>query len=471
MQISFVGLLICAGILVIGYYCHAPLIIGLIVSLAFGATAVMTLSAIGGSSPLIYTFFAALLITAVVSRRRMWRDLGHVFGKIRPVWVLTGLMLYAMVGAWLFPRFFAGQTSVFVQAAMRRGVIEAPLAPVSGNITQTGYFVLGGLTAIALCVLLLHENRLESIRRGFLLWCSVHVVFGLLDLLGKVAGAGDILSPIRTASYAMLTEVIENGFWRITGAASEASSFGGGSLVCLSFCYVYWRKTKSRVAQALAFLLLVLLLLSTSSVAYVGLAVLSIPVALSISWSFLSGRMDKDEILIIALLALAAVTVLAIVQYDEEFFAPFVHLIDSMVLNKASSASGQERAYWNIKSLQAFVETGGSRRRLGQFACLELADCGGFAAWPSWRGYDGDAVAGYTQGHGKPKGAHRPRNKCGGIERASLRAGFRRRWIFGCWECRSGHDFLHCSCRDLNEQSECPQKQRCHNSHHTAWSA
>ncbi|MGH0265850.1 hypothetical protein NKY45_31125 [Sinorhizobium meliloti] len=365
MQISFVGLLICAGILVIGYYCRAPLIIGLIVSLAFGATAVMTLSAIGGSSPLIYTFFAALLITAVVSRRRMWRDLGHVFGKIRPVWVLTGLMLYAMAGAWLFPRFFAGQTSVFVQAAMRRGVIEAPLAPVSGNITQTGYFVLGGLTAIALCVLLLHENRLESIRRGFLLWCSVHVVFGLLDLLGKVAGAGDILSPIRTASYAMLTEVMENGFWRITGAASEASSFGGGSLVCLSFCYVYWRKTKSRVAQALAFLLLVLLLLSTSSVAYVGLAILSIPVALSISWSFLSGRMDKDEILIIALLALAAVTVLAIVQYDEEFLAPFVHLIDSMVLNKASSASGQERAYWNIKSLQAFVETGGLGVGLG----------------------------------------------------------------------------------------------------------
>lgn len=87
--------------------------------------------------------------------------------------------------------------------------------------------------------------------------------------------------------------------------------------------------------------------------------------ALSISWSFLSGRMDKDEILIIALLALAAVTVLAIVQYDEEFFAPFVHLIDSMVLNKASSASGQERAYWNIKSLQAFVETGGLGVGLG----------------------------------------------------------------------------------------------------------
>ncbi len=125
--------------------------------------------------------------------------------------------------------------------------------------------------------------------------------------------------------------------------------------------------------------------------------------ALSISWSFLSGRMDKDEILIIALLALAAVTVMAVVQYDEEFFAPFVHLIDSMVLNKASSASGQEVPTGILRASRLL-----SRRvvsaSLGQFACLQLADCSGFAAWPRWRAMMVDAAAGYTQGHGKPKG-------------------------------------------------------------------
>ncbi|CCF00177.1 conserved hypothetical membrane protein (plasmid) [Sinorhizobium fredii HH103] len=359
MQISFVGPLVCAGILLVGYYCRAPLIIGVIVSLAFGATALMTLSSLGGSSPLIYTFFAALLVTAVALRRQIWRDLGNVFGKIRAIWVLCSLMLYAIVGAWLFPRLFAGQISVFVQSPTRRGIVEASLAPVSGNITQTGYFVLGGLTTIALCVLLLHEDRIDAIRRGFFLWCGLHAGMGLLDLIGKHAGAGDILRPMRTASYAMLTEVTEGGFWRIAGAQSEASAFGGVSLVCLAFCYVYWRNTKSRLAQALSALLLVLLLLSTSSTAYVGLAILSIPVALSILHSFLSGRIEKGEILIIALLALAAVTALSIALYKEEFFAPFVHLIDSMVLNKASSASGQERLYWNIKSLQAFVDTSG----------------------------------------------------------------------------------------------------------------
>ncbi|MEY9324838.1 hypothetical protein [Sinorhizobium fredii] len=365
MQISFVGVIVCAGILLVGYYCRGPLIVGLIASLAFGATALMTLGSLGGSSPLIYTFFAALLVIAVVIRPRIWRDLGNVFGKIRPLWVLCGLMIYAVVGSWLFPRLFAGQTSVFVQGAIRGGVVEASLAPVSGNITQTGYFVLGGLTAIALCVLLLHEDRIDRIRRGFLLWSGLHAGMGLLDLIGKIAGAGDVLRPIRTASYAMLTELMEGRFWRITGANSEASAFGGISLACLAFCYVYWRKTKSQLAQGLSAVLLALAVLSTSSTAYVGLAILSIPVAFSILRSFLSSRIDRDEILIVAFLASAAAGALAITLYDEDFFAPFVHLIDSMVLNKSASISGQERAYWNIKSLQALVDTSGLGVGLG----------------------------------------------------------------------------------------------------------
>lgn len=360
MQISLVGLIVCAGILLAGYYARAPLIVGFLTSLAFGSTALMTLSSLGGSSPLIYTFFAALLVTAVAARRRIWRDLGDVFGKIRPVWVLCGLMLYALAGSWLFPRLFAGQTSVFVQSKVHRGVVvESSLAPVSGNITQTGYFILGGLAAIALCVLLLHKDRINQVRRGFLLWCCFHIGMGALDLMGKMAGLGDVLRPIRTASYAMLTESSQAGFWRIAGAYSEASAFGGVSLACLSFCYVYWRKTKSRFAFWLSAALLVLTVLSTSSTAYFGLTLLGIPVAFSIMHSLCSGRIEASELLIIVVLAVGVLASLAISFYDEGFFDPFAHMIDEMVINKASSSSGQERTYWNIKSLQAFVDTSG----------------------------------------------------------------------------------------------------------------
>ena len=359
MQMSLPGLLVAVAILVVAYYCRGMLIIGLVASQAFGATAVVTLTFLGGSSPLIYTLFAALLVTAVAARRRIWFDLGSVFGSIRPIWILTSLMAYAIIGAWLFPRFFAGQTAVFVQSKIRGAVVEASLAPVSGNISQTGYFILGGLTAIALCALMLHSNRIDQVRRGFLLWCCLQTGMGLVDLIGKNAGAGDLLAPIRTANYALITEAVEAGFVRITGPFSEASSFASGSLACLAFCYTYWRKTKSRLAQWLAGILLFLTILSTSSTAYVGLALLCLPVAFSMLVSVFRGRVEREEILITALMATGVVTIMGISLYNAGMLEPFVRLVNTTLVDKAASGSGEERAYWNVKSLQSFLDTSG----------------------------------------------------------------------------------------------------------------
>lgn len=359
MQVSLAGLLVCAAILIVAYYSRGALIIGLIASLAFGATAVMTLTSLGGSSPLIFTVFAALLVTAVATRRRIWLDLGTVFGSIRPVWVLTSLMTYAIIGAWLFPRFFAGQTNVFVQSKTRLAVVEASLAPVSGNISQTGYFILGGLTAIALCALLLHSDRIDQVRRGFFLWCGLHTGMGLIDFVGKSVGAGDLLELIKTANYAIITGAVEAGFTRITGAFSEASSFGAVSLACLAFTYTYWRKTKSRLAQWLAVTLLLLVVMSTSSTAYVGLVLLCIPVTLSLMISFFRAHIGRDEILITALIMTGVVAIMGISLFHPVTLDPFIKLIDSTIINKADSASGQERTYWNVKSLQSFVDTAG----------------------------------------------------------------------------------------------------------------
>ncbi|TPI81973.1 hypothetical protein [Mesorhizobium sp. B2-8-9] len=359
MQVSLPGLLVCVAILAIAYYSRGMLIVGLVASQAFGATAVVTLTFLGGSSPLIYTIFEVLLVAAVAARRRIWFDLGSVFGSIRPVWILASLMVYAIIGAWLFPRFFAGQTAVFVQSKIRGTVVEASLAPVSANISQTGYFILGGLTTIALCTLLLHASRIDQIRRGFFLWCGLHAGMGVVDFVGKNAGVGDVLAPIRTANYAIISDAYEAGFARITGPFSEASSFAGASLACLAFSYTYWRWTRSRLAQCLSAILLFLTFLSTSSTAYVGLTLLCIPVALSMSASVLRGKVEREEILIAVLMVVGVVAVMGISLYRADALDPFVRLFSSTIINKADSASGHERAYWNFKSLQSFIDTTG----------------------------------------------------------------------------------------------------------------
>jgi hypothetical protein len=100
-------------------------------------------------------------------------------------------------------------------------------------------------------------------------------------------------------------------------------------------------------------------LLSTSSTAYVGLAILGLGVFLSVGRSVMTDRLKTDEVLILALLSLGVFAVVAISVYDEKVLDPVVRLIDAAIIDKSSSDSGQERAYWNIKSLQNFVDTGG----------------------------------------------------------------------------------------------------------------
>lgn len=370
------GFLVCGALMLAGYVLAArspadrppvprspadrslggTLIIGLIASLAFGSTAIATLSAIGGSTPLIYTFFAGALVLAAAARRSLWHDLGVVFGEVRPAWVLCVLTAYALIGAILFPRLFLGETTVFV-VAPEGGVVEAMLAPVSGNITQPGYLAVGTLTAIALWTLLLREDRLEQVRRGFLLLCLLHTGMGLLDFAGKNAGVSDVLAPLRTASYVMLSEQVSAGFARVNGAFPEPSSFSAASLTCLAFCYTYWRHTGDRLTKWLSALLLILLLVSTSTTAYGGLFVLGAGAAWGIFRALLTNRLRGDDLRMLALLAAGAVALVALALYREAAFDPVIDLVHASILDKAGSESGQGRAYWNIKSIQAFFDT------------------------------------------------------------------------------------------------------------------
>jgi hypothetical protein len=359
MHPSPVGLLVCAAILAFGCWPARSLFVGLIASMAFGATALATLGSLGGSSPLIYTLFAALVLATLPLRRHIRGDIGVVFRHGYAAWVVAALSIYAVIGAVLFPRLFAGRTSVFVASHTRGGVYEVPLGPVSGNISQTGYFVMSGMAFLALCVIFLHADAIRQVRRGFFLWCGLHTGFGLIDLMGKLAGVSDALAFLRTASYAMLTETTQAGFARIAGAQSEASAFGGISLSALAFAFTYWRRTGSHLALGLALTLIALLVLSTSSTAYVGLAILCVPVAISTGRSLSARGLHIQELFLLALGLAGVFAALGLAVSDEKFFEPVIRLLNVAIFEKAGSASGQERSYWNYISLKSFVDTWG----------------------------------------------------------------------------------------------------------------
>ena len=94
----------------------------------------------------------------------------------------------------------------------------------------------------------------------------------------------------------MLTEVQVEGFWRIAGGYSEASTFGGATIIALAFTFSYWRATNWRPALAVSAVLLLLLLLSTSSTGYASLAILVALLSLSSLWRLMSGRLNSRDL-------------------------------------------------------------------------------------------------------------------------------------------------------------------------------
>lgn len=365
MSLSLAGVIVCTGLLLLGIYLRGPLIIALFASFAFGSTAIATLGFLGNSSPLIYAFIAGLLFLSVLLRRHFLHELNIVFSRSWVPWLIVALPVYAVAGAIILPRVFAGQTSVFVPARDSDGVFELPLAPVSGNVTQAAYFTIGALTFLAISVLLVKRENLLLIRRGFFTFSTLLTILGLIDVTAKGMGYGDVFWLIRSAGYTMHTDTAAIGFSRITGAYTEASVFGSATLASLVFTFTYWRRTASTFALSLSIVLAGLLLLSTSTTAYMGAAIMATPIVASIFRSMLAGRLSWSDLSLFGLVIVCIAVVLSMYAYSTEILAPFVSLFETAILNKPLSASAHERAYWNQRSLQSFFDTFGLGIGLG----------------------------------------------------------------------------------------------------------
>lgn len=357
---SIIGLGVALALFILGAIFRAPVIIGLFASIPFGSTAFAT---IGGSSPLIYTLFILLLAATILIRKSFLRELGMVFARHRSAWLLAALAIYTTGGSFLLPRLFASKTFAYVPS---EGVIvRVPLGPTPGNLTQTAYFLLGIFTFYAITILLLRTDKLDKIRIGLFTFVITNTLLGLMDLAAKFVGIGDIFAPIRTASYALLTDVEQSGFFRIVGACPEASAYAALSLSCLAFAYTYWRRTGSTMAQGLTAAILLLLVLSTSSTAYGGLGVLTGTAAISLAYGATQGRLRRQDWFLLAALLAGVAAILAAILYNEALLRPFNDLFRTMVLEKGSSASALERGEWNAQGLRGFFDTYGLGLGLG----------------------------------------------------------------------------------------------------------
>ena len=181
---------------------------------------------------------------------------------------------YAVAGAFLLPRVFAGATGVNAIGATEYGpsLLLVPLGPTSGNVTQTIY-LLADLACFAAVLGYASTARgFDRVVAALLAYAAANVAFALLDIATAATDTGALLGFIRNADYQLHVEETTGGLRRIVGSFTETSSFSSATIGALAFTARLWLAGYRPLATGLLSLsALVLLLLSTSTTAYAAM--------------------------------------------------------------------------------------------------------------------------------------------------------------------------------------------------------
>jgi hypothetical protein len=365
MSVEPIGLLtVIVGLLCLqlGYLATAST---LVVTILFGAAAAIL---IGGANIQPAHLFLGFVAAAVLTRRR---EAAHALRAIRmpePGFWLMCLVIYGVVTGFVMPRLLAGSTPIIPLGVSEHADTGStvPLGPVSSNFTQSVY-----LTADFVCFTLIvavasTQAGFVAITSALVAYAAGNVLFALLDLGTYFTNTQWLLEFMRNAKYALHIEEEVSGLKRIVGSFTEASAFAGSTLGVLGFVGTLWLcGYRPLLTGTLAAASLVLVVLSTSSTGLAGTPpILAILYATALMRRGINlGRPFSSAVLMCAPL-LIVIAILAL-QLDEEMAKPIRDYIDTLVLSKATTASGVERASWNAFALQNFFDSYGLGVGLG----------------------------------------------------------------------------------------------------------
>ncbi|WJR81406.1 hypothetical protein [Bradyrhizobium sp. NP1] len=334
-----------------------------IFSTLLGSAAALILDSLGGTNISPAHLLLGFLAFRLMANRVYFNNALRGFAVEQPGFWLLLTTLYAVISAYVMPRIFQGQTNIFPVRAItgtEGSAITMPLAPAMSNLTQSVYligdfvcfFVLSGYAAT-------HDGR--RILGNALVACAVfNLAMAVLDLLTYYTGTTELMSFIRNANYALMSEAEVAGYKRIVGSFVEASSFGAATLGYFAFtCKLWLLGIRPRVTFPLTCLSLVALVFSTSTTAYVGLAGILPYFYLEVLLGATRRPMTRQG----GLFVLAAPIILVVgaicIGLSDPASAYVKDLLDTMIFNKMSTNSGIERAMWNSQALQNILDTAG----------------------------------------------------------------------------------------------------------------
>jgi hypothetical protein len=348
----------------------------------FGATAAVSLPALGGAPITPAVLLLPFLVWRALREEGIDACLQRLAYPRAGFWLLL-VVLWGVFGAAFLPRLFEGDTLLF---ATERGPAASvrllPLQPLATNLTQSAY-ALGSLCAFAaLGVLLQGAGRLVRFGDAVLLLAAVNCAAALLNLAELHLGVPSLLALVRNAGYAILVGGDVGGLQRISGTFAETSTFSTFTLPLLAFCASLWRDgVRPRASGTLALLTLALLLLSTSSTAYATMAAGAGLLAAALAWR----AMQRGTLLRLGggawLLWALAVAGCSLLLARPDMADRIGDFFSITLVRKLESSSGIERGSWNAQAWTNFTDLHGlgvglGSARASSFALVLLSNLG-----------------------------------------------------------------------------------------------
>ena len=362
MQIELLGLVIMAIGLAGWLAGWRFLILTFFVSTLLGAAAAINLTSLGSANiQPAYVLLGFITGFAVVQRRMLREGIASLTFPNEGFW-LTGTALYAVLSAIFLPRIFAGETYVYsiARTEIGFGLLLMPLAPATGNITQTIYFLGDAICFPIFVTIARNPAGLKAIAVAAVACAAANLLFAGLDLITYWTGTSALLGFLRNASYRMLDEAAIGDFKRVVGSFPEASTFAYYTVGLFAFCSSLWLARVWRYATGpIALLSLLALISSTSSSGYVGLTAFLAALFLVGLGQVAAAPVSKSTFAFVLTMPLLALALVVGLRLSEQGWRIASNLVEQTVLHKLDSQSGIERSLWNQQALTNLADTDG----------------------------------------------------------------------------------------------------------------
>jgi len=327
-------------------------------SVFFSATVVLNVGSGDNASGLqVWMYFASLWLAGSLFDGLRTRKLAISGKLIVPTGILLIFLFIAMTSLFM-PLYINGRLAIASPFLFEN--FRTPLYLTSKNFTQLTYLVFGAIIGIAVAHCNLNEQDRHRSERIFLFGAVFAALWGLLQFACNITGLlypafifNNSLSKSAGGFLQAFTEI--GGLKRVSSVAVEPSMLAQ-TLLCavpLTFPALLGRgavfgKIKDRLACGL---LIFVLAVTTSSIAYIGLALL---VLLSIVMVRKTRVLNSTRALLkICVLGIALATALLLSTLTIPFLKDYLNVV---IFTKASGGSAVERAMTVSNAFDYFIQ-------------------------------------------------------------------------------------------------------------------